>query len=217
MDGLMLLGVVGSRAYGLDHTGSDTDRLGVYQAPTRYFLGLLPEGKAEPATIATNNPDRTLYELGKFCRLALACNPTVIELLWLDAYDERSWNGDWLIGLRSAFLSERARPRYFRYARDQLASITPYGDHPPPKVSKRIRHAARLLEQGEHLLRTGELRVRCGDPEALNWLAQQPYPVMLDEMIARLDRFDEAPCVLPAEPDRDLINDTLITIRETAL
>src|SRR5437868_11290114 len=59
---VILLGVVGSTAYGLDTESSDKDYLGIYQAPTRMLLGL-----REPAgTYVEHQPDdRTLHELGK--------------------------------------------------------------------------------------------------------------------------------------------------------
>ena len=68
---ILLQGIVGSTAYGLDHAGSDIDRLGVFAAPTTEFHGLrLPIDKA--ATIVEHDPDSTLHEVRKYCLLAMS-------------------------------------------------------------------------------------------------------------------------------------------------
>jgi len=79
---VLLAGVVGSTAYGLDGPDSDVDRLGVFAAPTIAFHGLTRPRESD----VTTAPDQTLHEAGKFCRLALGGNPTVGELMWLKHY-----------------------------------------------------------------------------------------------------------------------------------
>lgn len=85
---VLLSGIVGSTAYGLAKPGSDIDRLGLFAADTTAFHGL--HGPAE--SHVTTNPDRTLHEAAKWCRLALGGNPTVMELVWLpdDLYEVRT-------------------------------------------------------------------------------------------------------------------------------
>jgi len=82
MNQIILEGIVGSTAYGLTTPESDIDKLGIYIQPTEDFYGLKLWTEKD-FSIVTTNPDRTLHELGKFCRLALKCNPTITELLWI--------------------------------------------------------------------------------------------------------------------------------------
>src|ERR1044072_586656 len=100
---VLLLGVIGSTAYGLAGPDSDVDRLGVFAVPTVELHGL--ERPAESKV--TYEPDVTLHEAAKFCRLALAGNPTVTELLWLPSrlYEVRTPPGDGLIALGPGVLS----------------------------------------------------------------------------------------------------------------
>src|SRR5262245_1772997 len=74
--------VHGSRAYGLATESSDTDLRGVFVPAPLAFLGYAESpDQREPA------PERVLYEIRKFFRLAAVCNPTVIEVLFTDASD----------------------------------------------------------------------------------------------------------------------------------
>src|ERR1039458_2070417 len=83
----ILRGIVGSRAYGLDHEGSDTDRLGGYVAAPVQFHGLHPPIGKLASRVQTTPSDYTEHEAGKLVSLLLACNPTVTELLYLDSYE----------------------------------------------------------------------------------------------------------------------------------
>lgn len=109
---VLLSGIVGSTAYGLAGPDSDVDRLGVFAAPTMALVGL----RTPPETRVTSKPDSTLHEARKFCLLALSCNPTASELMWLpdNLYEVRTALGDDLIGIRRSFLcAKRTRNAYF--------------------------------------------------------------------------------------------------------
>ena len=124
---ILLSGVVGSTAYGLASAGSDVDRLGMFAAPTESLLGLRQPKESH----VTTGPDKTLHEAGKWCRLALAGNPTVTELVWLpdDLYEIRTGLGDELVGIRTAFLSAgRVRDAYLGYATQQFRKLENRGD-----------------------------------------------------------------------------------------
>lgn len=74
--------IYGSRAYGLATETSDTDLRGVFVPPPLAFMGFA----AQPDQIEPS-AERVLYEIRKFFRLAAACNPTVIEVLFTDPQD----------------------------------------------------------------------------------------------------------------------------------
>ncbi|GAA3750294.1 nucleotidyltransferase domain-containing protein [Micromonospora maritima] len=166
---VLLSGIVGSTAYGLAHRGSDVDRLGVFAAPTVEFHGL----HQPKESVVTTNPDFTLHEARKLCKLALGCNPTAMELMWLPErlYEVRTPLGDELIELRSTLLgSELVRRAYLGYATKQFQKLNDRGDGSfssdlRKRTAKHARHLARLIAQGVELYRTGSLRIELDDPD----------------------------------------------------
>ena len=75
----MFFSLMGSRAYGFAGPDSDYDWAGVYYAPTREVLSVRGLGRE---THVGNEPDYTFHEVGKFLRLAVKGNPSVLEVLW---------------------------------------------------------------------------------------------------------------------------------------
>ena len=110
----------GSRAYGLATETSDTDLRGVFVPPPLAFTGFVAQpDQIEPAA------ERVLYEIRKFFRLAAACNPTVIEVLFTDPQDHVtvSAEGRLLLDRRSDFLSRLAGDSFGKYGLAQLHRI----------------------------------------------------------------------------------------------
>jgi predicted nucleotidyltransferase len=107
--------VAGSRAYGLDSPGSDLDLRGVYIPPRRYLLGLSPFEQWEQREA---QGDTIIYALVKFVRLALACNPNIIELLYVEPRHILFINdyGQRLLQHRDHFLSKQVRHTFAGYA-----------------------------------------------------------------------------------------------------
>lgn len=209
---LLLKGVVGSTAFGLNHSGSDKDYQGIFVAPTQAFLGL--ETKVQES-YSYNNPDTTYHEVGKFCRLALGCNPTVLDLLWLDVYNVRTELGMQLVNLRNNFLSApRVKGAYFGYANDQYAKLLK--DERFEKRAKNARHFLRLLHQGAHLYRTGNLKVRLNNPEYIvdcgNAIAQGQLHLAKRELEFAETMFSEG-SVLPEKANKEPINEWLLGVR----
>ena len=169
---VLLAGVVGSTAYGLADEFSDTDRLGCYAAPTVEFHGLHPP-LGKQASHVTTAPDATYHEAGKLAALLLKANPTVTELLWLDAYEIRTPLGDELIGMRESFLSAKAvRNAYLGYATQQMQRLINRGDgsfssDTRKRTQKHGRHLWRLIRQGTDLHMTGRLTVRLSAEAAI--------------------------------------------------
>ncbi|WP_455353530.1 nucleotidyltransferase domain-containing protein [Streptomyces sp. SYSU K217416] len=205
---VLLSGIVGSTAYGLARPGSDIDRLGLFAAPTEAFHGL----HQPVASHVTTDPDRTLHEAAKWCRLALGGNPTVMELVWLptELYEVRTPLGDELIGIRDSLLSAaRVRDAYLGYATQQFKRLYDRGDgsfsaDTRKRTAKHARHLRRLCHQGFELYATGELNIRVDDPEAYHQFGED---VAADAMVAlpmlkRFERlFEETKSVLPEQPD----------------
>ena len=149
----------GSRAYGLEHAGSDVDTRGVCIPPKEYLLGLDSFEQHEDET-----QNHTVFGLAKLVRLALDANPNIIETLYTDprhvlfinAYGER------LIAARAIFLSKRVAERFTGYAVDQLGRmerhhrwlIDPPGHMPQPEafgaqdIGGRYRWPHTDVEQG---------------------------------------------------------------------
>jgi predicted nucleotidyltransferase len=112
--------VHGSRAYGLATETSDTDLRGVFVPEHAALAGFLQgPDQVEPS------PERVLYEVRKFFRLAANCNPTVIEILFTDPRDHVAVTaeGARLLEHRRGFLSRRAGESFGNYGLAQLRRI----------------------------------------------------------------------------------------------
>ena len=197
---ILLAGVVGSTAYGLAHAGSDTDRLGMFAAPTEQLHGL----HRPKESLVTTGPDSTLHEAGKAVRLMLSSNPTASELLWLESYETRTPLGDELIGLRRSLHSAGAvRSAYLGYADQQFRKLLGHRPEQRAKSAKHARHLVRLLRQAEQLHTTGEVTLRLPDPEAVRRLGEAiaDDPERARPLLARAEAALDRPGVLPQAPD----------------
>lgn len=221
---VLLKGVVGSTAYGLNHSDSDVDYLGVFAFPTSQAVGL----ERLDESIVTKDPDTTLHEARKFVALCLEGNPSVSELLWLDAYEEISAEGQELIDLRRSFLSsKRVRSAYLGYATSQFKRLRDRGDgsfsaDTRKRTQKHARHLVRLVEQGYRLYVSGDLIVNLRssaseiDPD---WVFAMGEAIEADPskaeryMLQAEARFDAAKSVLPPKADRAAVNQWLVRVR----
>lgn len=214
-------GIVGSTAYGLATENSDIDRLGVFAAPTREILSLHPPRES----VVTTGPDVTYHEVGKYCALALRCNPTVMELMWLpdDLYEVRLLQGNELIGIRGAFLSQRhVRNAYFGSAVQQFRKLksrndNTFGPDLARRTAKHARHMYRLLRQGHELWTDGWLSIRLDNPEEVREFGNRVADGDIDFAEGVLsyfrDRFDIRKPALPEEADERTVEDWLLEVR----
>ncbi|MEH0820296.1 MULTISPECIES: nucleotidyltransferase domain-containing protein [unclassified Micromonospora] len=219
---LLLSGIVGSVAYGLAGPGSDTDRIGVFAAPTVAFHGLHPPRES----VVTTDPDVTLHEAGKYAKLALSGNPTATELMWLpeECYETRTEFGERLIAIRSAFLSApRVRDAYLGYATQQFRKLTTRDSSVGGRLrsAKHARHLARLLHQGRVLYATGVLEIRLAAPEWFRAFGERVAGGALDEaeaLVAAAQRdFDTIRTPLPERPDEATVEGWLLDVRAAHL
>ena len=209
---VLLAGINGSTAYGLATEDSDVDRIGCYAAPTSQFHGLrLPIGRA--ATWVSTKPDATYHEAGKLASLLLSCNPTVTELLWLNAHEVITPEGEALIAIRGSFLSAKAvRNAYLGYATQQFGRIRNRGDgsfsaDTRKRTAKHARHLWRLLQQGSDVHRTGHLPVlldpeRAGRCRAFGEAVAAGDLDLAAKALANAEAAFDGPGALPARPDQ---------------
>ncbi len=215
---VILSGVVGSTAYGLARPDSDVDRLGVYVAPSETLLGLHRPTEKAMSDVA-HEPDVTVHELGKFLRLCLKGNPSVLELLWLPEYEIDSQYGRELRQLRRSVLSRDAiRNAYFGFAVAQLRQLQ-RNQVPEHRRAKHARHLVRLLDQLEYLWINERLLVRLvpwqvEDCHRLGELAAVGDLKELEQRVAattaRLDGTDSG---LPEYADVRLVEEWLLSVR----
>lgn len=215
-DNIILEGITGSKAYGLDTESSDTDIKGIYVAPTEEILGL---GNVKE-TIDHVDPDWVYHEVGKFIQLAMKGNPTILELLFLDGYLELTKFGKMLVDNRHHFLNNVIYKSYGGYALSQARKLNArggtYGSGRGNRYEKHTRHCFRLLYQGKELLETGNLTVRVTPSmrKELFAIGKAEPNEIIDRFEKEFSDFDKIKSVLPDEPNKEEINRILLKIRK---
>lgn len=216
---VILFGLAGSKAYGLDTPESDEDMRGVFVTPTRNILGL---GKYRgPETVDDVQHETVFHEVEKFVRLALAGNPSIIEQLYLDDYRELTAEGSLLVGQRKAFLSQRVRKTYGGYAIQQMKRLerrerdgmVGFGPKTSKRREKHARHLARLCQQGTQLLLDSDLNVRVTNRDELFTIGRMDTPMLKAWFELAMSRLDQINSGLPMEPDYKTVNELLLEIR----
>ncbi|MEV2202950.1 nucleotidyltransferase domain-containing protein [Streptomyces fradiae] len=206
--------VMGSRAFGLATEESDTDRRGVFLAPTpaQWAFAKPPTHVEGPA------PEQFSWELERFCELALRGNPNILECLHSPLVEHADATGRELLALRGAFLSRRAYDTFTRYALSQRRKLEADVRQRGAPRWKHAMHLLRLLAVCRDLLRTGELVLDVGDGRE-GLLAVRRGEVAWAEVEAWMARLgEEAEAALPssplpAEPDRARVEDFLFRTR----
>ncbi|MGP3636056.1 nucleotidyltransferase domain-containing protein [Streptomyces sp. 24-1644] len=209
--------VMGSRAFGLATAGSDTDRRGVFLAPTPLFWRF----DKPPTHIEGPSEEQFSWELERFCELALRANPNVLECLHSPLVERADATGRELLDLRGAFLSRLAHQSFAGYALGQRRKLDVdlrlYG---APRW-KHAMHLLRLLTSSRDLLRTGRLTIGVGDDRE-DLLAVRRGEVPWTEVERRMTLLSEeneaaaATTPLPPAPDRARVEDFLIRTRRAS-
>jgi uncharacterized protein len=210
--------VVGSRAYGLDREGSDTDRRGIYLAPAdlHWSLAGVPEQLEDRATADT------YWELQKFLAMALKANPNVLECLYTPLVEQATPLAEELLALRAIFLSRLVYQTYNGYVMSQFRKLEQDLRTHGEMRWKHAMHLIRLLLAGVTILHEGVVPVRVeGHRDLL--LAIRRGEVPWDEVDAwRLSlhrEFDQAFAAtrLPERPDYAQANAFLIRARRSMI
>ncbi|MGW1886381.1 nucleotidyltransferase domain-containing protein [Streptomyces sp. NPDC001970] len=209
--------VMGSRAFGLATDGSDTDRRGVFLAPTPLYWRF----EKPPTHVEGPADEQFSWELERFCGLALRANPNILECLHSPLVEHIDDTGRELLTLRDAFLSRQAHETFVRYAAGQHRKLeADMRQHGAPRW-KHVMHLLRLLATCRDLLRTGRLVIDVGDDRE-RLLAVKRGEVRWAEVESWMARLaDEADTAatrtpLPESPDRARVEDFLVRTRRAS-
>ncbi|MFE0823505.1 DNA polymerase beta superfamily protein [Streptomyces sp. NPDC058847] len=209
--------VMGSRAFGLATEDSDTDRRGVFLAPTPLFWRF----EKPPTHVEGPAQEQFSWELERFCELALRANPNILECLHSPLVESVDGTGRELLSLRDAFLSRRAHQTFTRYTHGQRRKLdADVRAHGAPRW-KHAMHLLRLLGSARDLLRTGVLTVDVGDrrePLLAVKRGEVPWPEVESRMNRLVAEGEEAAArsPLPAGPDRRRVEDFLVRVRRAS-
>jgi predicted nucleotidyltransferase len=151
--------LVGSRAYGLSHEGSDHDVRGVYLAPAHRHWSLF----GVPGQLENRDTDEVYWELEKFILLALKANPNILEVLFTDQILEARPLGIELRDMRVSFLSQLVFQTYGGYVQAQFRKLQARISKGLEINWKHAMHLIRLLLAGTEALRSGHVPVRVAD------------------------------------------------------
>jgi hypothetical protein len=148
--------IVGSRAYGLETDGSDTDYRGIYLAPADMQWSLF----GAPEQFEDNATQSCYWELQKFLTMALKANPNILECLYSPLIEKVTDLGAELLAVRQHFLSQMIFQTFNGYAMSQFKKIEQDRRNHGEVRWKHAMHLLRLLLTGAATLRTGNVPVR---------------------------------------------------------
>jgi predicted nucleotidyltransferase len=209
--------IVGSRAYGLDDAGSDTDLRGIYLPPAdrQWSLFGVPEQLENPVR------DEVYWELQKFLTLALKANPNILECLYTPLIEYVTPLAQELLAMRDAFVSKLVYQTYSGYVASQFKKQQADLRNKGNVKWKHVMHLIRLLLAGIGTLREGRVPVHTGEHrEKLLAIRRGEIPLQEIELWrADLHReFDDAlqTTALPDRPDYVRANAFLLKARRSA-
>ena len=211
--------IVGSRAYGLDDEGSDTDRRGVYLPPADLHWSLF----GAPEQLEDKDNQECYWELQKFLVMALKANPNILECLHTPLIEHAEPLALELLAMRRAFLSKLIYKTYNGYVLSQFKKLEQDLRAKGEIKQKHAMHLIRLLRSGITALETGELVVRVPEDVRQELLGIKRGELTWEETDRlRLDlhaRFDAAfaSTSLPERPDYAAANDFLLRARRSRL
>lgn len=249
--GMILRVQVGSGVHGTSISGQDDrDEMGICLEPAAFVTGLarVPNGvHGEGPSVAFEQYERhtawdrpggvanrsgagdldvIVYSARKWCRLALAGNPTVLLVLFVPDEEVvyRNEVGAELVDNAHRFVSKLAAERFLGYLNAQKAAMTgETGAHTnrPELVAvhgydtKYAMHALRLGLQGVELLTTGRITLPVPEPHRAYLRAIRRGEIPLDEVITAVSDAEAQLTTLatsssiPAEPDRSWVDEWL--------
>src|SRR5882672_7111575 len=140
--------VVGSRAYGLDHDESDTDRRGTRSPcshrsrPPTCKVAVRKHLFGAPEQFEDNATQSCYWELQKFLTMALKANPNILECLYSPIVEKMTPLGEELLAARQGFLSQMIFQTFNGYAMSQFKKIEQDIRNQPSRDARRSAKAA---------------------------------------------------------------------------
>lgn len=150
--------VIGSRAYGLSHEQSDTDRRGIYLPPAELHWSLY----GVPEQLENQDTEECYWELQKFLVLALKANPNILECLYSPLVEHATPLAQELLAMRESFLSQLVYQTYNGYVMSQFKKLEQDLRAHGTLKWKHAMHLIRLLYSGIGVLRDGQVPVHVG-------------------------------------------------------
>lgn len=216
-----LLGLQGSRMLGLQMSeDADYDYRGVYFADNKDLLSLTnqPNETIEGGSYGDNEIEWVVHEVGKFFRLALKCNPSVIHLFFVPQYNFIDDRGREIVANRDLFINEpMVRSAFGGYALSQMLYLKRNRGNSKRKA-KHVRHCFRLFDTGMELLKTGSITLPLENTTYYRDLGETiNEDGGLDKLIKLFEErdkeFQSCKSVLPKEPDIFLADKLLTKLR----
>jgi predicted nucleotidyltransferase len=208
--------VVGSRAYGLDEAGSDTDRRGIYLPPAELHWSLY----GVPEQLENHETQESYWEVQKFITLALQANPNILECLYTPLVETVTPLAQELLDIRHIFLSKLIYQTYNGYVMSQFKKLNQHIQNHGTIKWKHAMHLIRLLLSGITVLNEGFVPVNV-DAHRERLLAIRRGEVAWAEIDAwrvRLHQQFDAALVatkLPERPDYEQANAYLVKARRS--
>jgi predicted nucleotidyltransferase len=148
--------IVGSKAFGLDHAESDSDRRGIYLPPASWQWSLY----GVPEQLDYKDTEECYWELQKFLTLALKANPNVLECLYTPLVETVTPLAAELLEIREIFLSKLIYQTYNGYVMSQFKKLEQDIRNHQTIKWKHAMHLIRLLLSGITVLKHGFVPVK---------------------------------------------------------
>lgn len=225
---------VGSGVHGVTVIGQDDrDEIGICVEPARFVIGLeqfeqwIYRTQAEGVRSGYGDLDLTVYSARKWCRMALAGNPSILLPLFVPPTDVVSSTllGSDLRAHSDWFLARHVADRFLGYMtaqREQLMGLRGKKHTNRPELvqqygfdTKFAYHMVRLGVQGVELLSTGKITLPMPEPHRSWLIALRQGKHTRDEAIEHANDLERELVWLrdrgglPPEPNRPAVNQWL--------
>jgi hypothetical protein len=209
----------GSWAYGTQTNASDVDLLGVCIPPIEYFYGFNHTFEQEdrigfceefrthlPPHIQSEKPlDVKVFDIRKFFRLAIAANPTVLDMLFAPAENILAVDNAMgeILAHRNEFLSQKVFYVCNGLVTDQHARMSRRFKETGAFDLKDAAHTIRIGGMAYEILTTGTYNPRHTNVAGLHAIrnGEWEYPAVLALMSESSKKLQGVHTHLPAYPD----------------